>query len=128
MINDYDSIAENFLSGLTISDKKTLYNQLLALKEVHRINQNSSYYTFKNLRRAVHKNSERRKRTISYQTLTNERLEIHQLHEQHFFKNCYKVDIYLNHQKYDFELIDSLLKFLKDLAHSTTVTAQKIIV
>lgn len=128
MTNDYDSIAEHFLSGLTINDKTTLYNQLLALEEVHRINQNSSYYTFRNLKRAVHRNSERRKRTITYKTKTNEELKIHQLHEQHFFKNCYKIEVYLNQQKYNFELIDSLLQHLKEPVYSTTMVYQEITV
>ncbi|MHC5227454.1 hypothetical protein ACYSNW_04150 [Enterococcus sp. LJL99] len=128
MTNDYDSIAEHFLSGLTINDKTTLYNQLLALEEVHRINQNSSYYTFRNLKRAVHRNSERRKRTITYKTKTNEELKIHQLHEQHFFKNCYKIEVYLNQQKYNFELINSLLHHLKEPVYSTTMVYQEITV
>lgn len=128
MTNDCDHIAENFLSELTTKDKTTLYNQLLALEEVHRINQNSSYYTFRNLKRAAHKNSERRKRTITYKTKTNEVLKIHQIHEQHFFKNSYKIEIYLNQQKYTFDLVKSLLKILKEPVYSTSMMYQEITV
>lgn len=128
MTNDYDSIAEFFLSELTTKEKITLYNQLLALEEVHRINQNSSYYTFRNLKRAVHRSSERRKRTITYKTKANQELIIHQIHEQHFFKNCYKIEVYLNQQKYCFELIDSLLQILKEPVYSTPMTYQEITV
>ncbi|WP_430603832.1 hypothetical protein IGJ02_001407 [Enterococcus sp. DIV0724b] len=113
MTSDYDSLAQDFLTGLIPEERTKLYNDLLALEEVHKLNQHSSYYTFKNLKRAVHRHSERRKRTFRYMNSFNNELIIHQIHEQHFFKNKYCMHVYFNSQECTYLFIDCLLSVLK---------------
>ncbi|MGX7262845.1 hypothetical protein [Enterococcus crotali] len=113
MTSDYDSLTQEFLAGLVPEERTRLYNDLLALEDVHKLNQHSSYYTFKNLKRAVHRHSERRKRTFRYMNKWNNELVIHQIHEQHFFKNNYCIHVYLNSTEYSYVFIDQLLANLK---------------
>ncbi|MBM7688203.1 hypothetical protein BCR24_06100 [Enterococcus ureilyticus] len=113
MTSDYDNLAQEFLAGLVPEERTKLYNDLLALEEVHKLNQYSSYYTFKNLKRALHRHSERRKRTFRYLNKFNNELVIHQIHEQHFFKNNYCIHVYFNSQECNYLFIDHLLSMLK---------------
>ncbi|MGX7245741.1 hypothetical protein ACWOC1_12940 [Enterococcus quebecensis] len=113
MASDYDYLAEDFLTGLIPEEKTRLYNDLLALEEVHKLNQDSSYYTFKNLKRIVHRHSERRKRTFRYINSYDKELVIHQVHEQHFFKNNYCIHVYFNSKECTYLFIEQLLTMLK---------------
>lgn len=128
MTSDYDHLAQAFLAGLVLEEKTKLYNDLLALEEVHKLNQHSSYYTFKNLKRAVHRHSERRKRTIRYVNSYNNELIIHQIHEQHFFKNNYCIHVYFNSKEYSYPFIDYLLSVLKAPVSSQNWIVQEITV
>ncbi|WP_086312852.1 hypothetical protein A5821_000410 [Enterococcus sp. 7F3_DIV0205] len=128
MTSDYDSLAQDFLAGLKPEERTKLYNDLLALEEVHKLNQHSSYYTFKNLKRAVHRHSERRKRTFRYKNSFNTELVIHQIHEQHFFKNNYCIHVYFNAHEYTYLLIDHLLSALKTPKSATMRTFQEVTV
>lgn len=113
MTSDYDDLAQEFLTRLAPEEKTQLYNDLLALEEVHKLNKHSTFYTFKNLKRALHRHSERRKRTFRYTNNQNNELVIQQIHEQHFFKNKYCIHIYLNSTEYSYQFIDQLLSKLK---------------
>lgn len=113
MTSDYDNLAQEFLAGLAPEEKTQLYNDLLALEEVHKLNQHSTFYTFRNLKRAAHRHSERRKRTFRYMNSHNTELIIHQIHEQHFFKNNYCIHVYLNSKECTYLFIDQLLSMLK---------------
>ncbi|WP_207694247.1 hypothetical protein DOK67_0002418 [Enterococcus sp. DIV0212c] len=126
MTSDYDHLAQAFLAGLVPAERTKLYNDLLALEEVHKLNQHSSYYTFKNLKRAAHRHSERRKRTFRYMNNHNEELVIHQIHEQHFFKNTYCLHVYFNSEECTYLLIDHLLSMLKAPVSSPIRTFQEI--
>lgn len=128
MTSDYDSLAQDFLTGLRPEERTKLYNDLLALETVHKLNQHSTYYTFKNLKRAVHRRSERRKRTFRYMNSLNNELIIHQIHEQHFFKNNYCIHVYFNSQECSYLLIDQLLSMLKTPASTPVRTFQEITV
>ena len=113
MTSDYDHLTREFLAGLALKERTNLYNDLLALEEVHKLNQHSSYYTFKNLKRVFQRHSERRKRTFHYTNSQNDELLIHQIHQQHFFKNNYCIKIYYNSNECDYLLINQLLTALK---------------
>ncbi|ALS00880.1 hypothetical protein ATZ33_05705 [Enterococcus silesiacus] len=128
MTSDYDSLAQEFLAGLIPEERTRLYNDLLALEDVHKLNQHSSYYTFKNLKRAVHRHSERRKRTFRYMNNLSNELVIHQIHEQHFFKNNYCIHVYFNATEYSYVFIDQLLAHLKAPATSPLRSFQEITV
>jgi hypothetical protein len=113
MTSDYDTLTQEFLAGLVLEERTKLYNDLLALEEVHKLNQHSSYYTFKNLKRVFRRRSERRKRTFRYINSHNNELLIHQIHEQHFFKNKYCIQIYFNSTECSYIVIEQLLATLK---------------
>ncbi|OTN90177.1 hypothetical protein A5819_002676 [Enterococcus sp. 7E2_DIV0204] len=128
MTSDYDSLAQDFLTGLAPEERTKLYNDLLALEVVHKLNQHSTYYTFKNLKRAAHRHSERRKRTFRYMNSFNNELIIHQIHEQHFFKNKYCIHVYFNSQEYNYLFIERLLSKLKSPVSAPMRTFQEITV
>lgn len=128
MTSDYDSLVQDFLTELTPEEQTKLYNDLLALEEVHKLNQHITYYTFKNLKRAVHRHSERRKRTFRYMNNLNDELIIHQVHEQHFFKNKYCIHVYINSQECTYRFIDLLLSKLKEPIASSMRNFQEITV
>ncbi|MBO0469010.1 hypothetical protein JZO66_00535 [Enterococcus sp. DIV0242_7C1] len=113
MTSDYDHLTQEFLAGLVLEERTKLYNDLLALEEVHKLNQHSSYYTFRNLKRIFQRHSERRKRTFRYINSHNNELLIHQIHEQHFCKNKYCIQIYFNSKECNYLFIDQLLTALK---------------
>lgn len=113
MTSDYDCLAQEFLAGLIPEERTKLYNDLLALEVVHKLNQHSSYYTFRNLKRALHRHSERRKRTFRYTNNLNHEVIIHQIHEQHFFKNKYCIHVYIDSHECSYLFIEELLSLLK---------------
>lgn len=114
MDSDCQLLAAEFLTGLSQKEKTALYNDLLALEEVHQLNQHITYYTFKNLKRVAKRHSERRKRSFQYINTYNSELIIHQMHEQHFFKNIYRIQIFINLQEVNYSLIESLLSLLRE--------------
>ena len=128
MTSDYDSLAQDFLTGLIPDERTKLFNDLLALEEVYKLNQHSSYYTFKNLKRAIHRYSERRKRTFRYTNSFNNEIVIHQIHEQHFFKNNYCIHIYFNSYECSYVFVEKLLSMLKVPVCSPIRTFQEITV
>ena len=57
-----------FLSELTAEERSCLYNDLLSIKDVYLCNKDTSFYTFRKIRRATKRCAECRKRTFSYRT------------------------------------------------------------
>ncbi|MBL1230354.1 hypothetical protein IW492_14045 [Enterococcus sp. BWB1-3] len=114
MQEDYTTIAQDFLASLTKKEKIRLYNDLLALKTVHHMNQDHTYYTFKNIKRGVKKYSERRKRCFNYVNDQQVELMINQIHEQHFFKNGYRIEVYLAKHECSYAFIECLLQTLQE--------------
>ncbi|MHC5216062.1 hypothetical protein ACYSNR_05300 [Enterococcus sp. LJL128] len=113
MQDDYTAIAEDFLAFLAKNEKTRLYNDLLALKTVHDMNQDTAYYTFKNIKRGVKKYSERRKRSFSYENDQHVELKIHQIHEQHFFKNAYRIEVSVGNHECGYVIVERLLEQLQ---------------
>lgn len=107
------TMAQQFLADLNDEDQIRLYNDLLALEEVHRLNEHASFYTFRKLKRATHRHFECRKRTFRYMNQKNNELIIHQLHEQHVFKNHYRIQVFYNLHEYDFRFIEELTNALR---------------
>lgn len=108
-------LAQRFLEGMTEEEQIALYNDLLALKDVHNQNSKTTFYTFRKIKRASHRNFECRKRTYRYTNKQNDELIINQIHEQHFFKNHYRIQIFFNLQEYDLELVKTILTELRGL-------------
>ena len=113
MQEDYQVLAQDFLASLTKKEKVRLYNDLLALKTVHNMNQDKTYYTFKNIKRGVKKYSERRKRCFNYVNQQEVDLTINQIHEQHFFKNGYRIEVYVNQHECSYAFVECLLQTLQ---------------
>lgn len=107
-------LAHKFLTGLTQEERTALYNDLLALQEVHLQNSKASFYTFRKLRRASHRHFECRKRTLRFVNIRNEELVIHQIHEQRVFKNKYRIQVFFNLQEYNYLLIEDILASLQE--------------
>ncbi|MGK0551553.1 hypothetical protein ACSFB8_05500 [Enterococcus faecalis] len=112
MSTDCKSVAQTFLAELSLSKRAKLYNDLLALQEVHRLNNQKVYYTFKNFRHIAKRHCERRKRSLRYVNNEANELVIHQIHEQHFFKNIYKLQLFLDGQEYDEQLLTQFIDTL----------------
>lgn len=110
---------EEFLRGLTLEEKSKLFNELLAVGEVYHSNRNTSFYTFRKIRRATKKYVECRKRTIEFRNQHNDELVIHQIHEQHVFKNHYRFQVFYNMQERNFSFIETMLDLLRQerMAH-----------
>lgn len=53
-----------FLSELTAEERSCLYNDLLSIKDVYLCNKDTSFYTFRKIRRATKRCAECRKRTF----------------------------------------------------------------
>ena len=88
-----------FLSELTAEERSCLYNDLLSIKDVYLCNKDTSFYTFRKIRRATKRCAECRKRTFLYQTEHKGELSISQIHEQKRFKNHYRIQILFNGQE-----------------------------
>jgi hypothetical protein len=112
MSTDCEVIAKTFLSELSLTEQAKLYNDLLALQEVHRLNNQSVYYTFKNVRYIAKRHCERRKRSFRYVNDQSSELLIYQIHEQHFFKNIYKLQLFIDGKEYDDQLLTQFIDTL----------------
>ncbi|BAL61868.1 hypothetical protein QQG09_03180 [Melissococcus plutonius] len=119
---DYLTDAKNFLAGLTKDEQAVLYNDLLALQEVHQTNEHRCYYTLRNVKGIAKKYSKRRTRSFSYQNAHSDELLIYQTHEQHFLKNTYHIQIFFNKQKYPYDFIVQLLVLLKQTITESMVS------
>ncbi|MBP2099315.1 hypothetical protein [Enterococcus rivorum] len=126
MDSDCQLLATEFLAGLSPKEKTNLYNDLLALEDVHQLNQDITYYTFKNLKRVAKRHSERRKRSFQYINKYNNELLIHQIHEQHFFKNIYRIQIFINLQEVNYTFVECLLSSLRAPTLENMFTYQEI--
>ncbi|MGM0124385.1 hypothetical protein IGI37_001762 [Enterococcus sp. AZ194] len=114
------TMVQQFLEDLDAEEQIRLYNDLLALEAVHHLNEHASFYTFRKLKRATHRHFECRKRTLRYMNKKNNELIIHQLHEQHIFKNHYRMQVFYNLHEYDFRFVSELIEALRkeNLVHT----------
>ncbi|KAF1304741.1 MULTISPECIES: hypothetical protein [Enterococcus] len=108
------SNVEYFLATLSVEDKLQLFNDLLAVDEVYHLNKDTSFYTFRKLKRASQRHCECRKRTIQFKNQKNDELVIHQIHEQHIFKNHYRFQVFYNLEEQNFSFIELLLEALRE--------------
>lgn len=104
--------AKRFLSELSQEEKARLYNDLLSIKDVYQCNKDTSFYTFRKIRRAIKRRAECRKRTFQYQTNTKHQLTICQIHEQRLFKNHYRIQVTYDQQEFTYTFIEELLQLL----------------
>lgn len=112
-MGETQDVAAAFLQSLPIEEKVQLFNDLLAVEEVYHSNRNTTFYTFRKLRRASKRHFECRKRTFQYTNQQSHELVIQQIHEQHVFRNHYYFKVFFNMQEYSFQLVDDLLEILR---------------
>ncbi|MBO0431660.1 hypothetical protein [Enterococcus sp. DIV0660C] len=119
-MEDSTYTAQQFLTELTPEERARLYNDLLGIKDVYLCNKDTSFYTFRKIRRATKRHAECRKKTAHYQTNSNHELLINQIHEQKVFKNQYRIQVVFNTQEYNYDFIDYLLNLLHSLHFTNT--------
>lgn len=110
------TIAQDFVHSLTIEEREQLFNELLALEDVHKHNKHISYFTMRNMKRLGKGRNERCKRTLRYMGIHNDELLVHQFHEQRLFKNEYRIQIFFNMKEYDYSLVEQILSILRQPA------------
>lgn len=104
--------AQCFLMDLSPEETSRLYNDLLSIKDVYLCNKDTSFYTFRKIRRAAKRHTECRKRTFEYQTFSEHQLVISQIHEQKLFKNHYRIQVTYDQQEFDYTFIEEVLSLL----------------
>ncbi len=124
-MSEQESAIEQFLSPLSLEEKRDLFNDLLAIEAVYRQNRKTTFYTFRKIRQASRRHVECRKRTLQFRNLRNDELVISQIHEQHLFKNHYHFKVFFNMEEQSFEFVEQLLDSLRkeQLRYYTSQTA-----
>lgn len=105
-------IAQEFLHHMNEADKHQLFNYLLGLNVTHKENVNTSFYTYKNLKKWL-KPKQQPIQTFSFINDHNDELIISQLKYQKLFKQGYQIKVFYNLNEYDYHLVDDLLVELK---------------
>lgn len=108
------SAAQKFLDSMTEINKQRLLNALLGLDSTHALNCNTSFYSYRNLKKIFKPNKAQPMQTLHFSNTTNDQLVIRQLKQHSFLKNSYRIEIRLNSVLYDYQLIDCLLQQLNE--------------
>lgn len=111
---DASAAAHNFLASMNELDKQHLLNALLGLDTTHNLNQNTSFYSCRNLKKLFHPKRSQAMQSLHFSNQTQDRLVIRQLKDYLFLKNTYRIEILLNSQLYDYHLINCLLEQLHE--------------
>lgn len=109
---DAPAAAKKFLDSMMETDKQHLLNDLLGLDTTHNLNRNTSFYSYRNLKKLLHPRQSQAMQSLRFSNQSNEELVIRQLKDHSFLKNSYRIEILLNSQTYDYQLIDCLLEQL----------------
>lgn len=104
--------AEKFLNSMLETDKQHLFNALLGLDTTHNLNRNTSFYSYRNLKKILHPKQSKAMQSLHFSNQLNEELVVRQLKDHSFLKNSYRIEIILNSQIYDYQLINCLLEQL----------------
>lgn len=106
---DAPAAAKKFLARMSEIDKQHLFNALLGLASTHALNHNTSFYSYRNLKKILHPRQSQAMQSLHFSNQSKDELQIRQLKEHSFFKNSYRIEILLNAEVYDYYLIDCLL-------------------
>lgn len=96
------------------TDKQHLLNALLGLDTTHSINCNTSFYSYRNLKKILHPRQSQAMQSLHFSNQSQDELIIRQLKDHSFLKNSYRIEIRLNSQTYDYQLISCLLERLHE--------------
>ena len=111
---DAPAAAQKFLDSMKDTDKQHLFNALLWLDSTHSLNCNTSFYSYRNLKKLLHPKQSQAMQSLHFSNHSQEELVIRQLKDHSFLKNSYRIEILLNRQTYDYRLIDCLLEQLHE--------------
>ncbi|MGX7203783.1 hypothetical protein [Enterococcus pingfangensis] len=111
---DATAAAQKFLDSTNELDKQHLLNALLGLDTTHNLNCNTSFYSYRNLKKLFHPKQSQAMQSLHFSNQTQDRLIIRQLKDHLFLKNSYRIEILLNSQIYDYRLIKCLLEQLHE--------------
>ena len=111
---DAPAAAQKFLDSMKDTDKQHLFNALLGLDSTHSLNCNTSFYSYRNLKKLLHPKQSQAMQSLQFSNHSQEELVIRQLKDHSFLKNSYRIEILLNRQTYDYRLIDCLLEQLHE--------------
>lgn len=111
---DAPAAAEIFLESMLESDKQYLLNVLLGLDSTHNLNQHTSFYSYRNLKKILHPKQSHPMQSLHFTNQSQDCLIIRQLKDRSFLKNSYHIEILLNNQSYNYRLIDCLLAQLHE--------------
>ncbi|MGG5368919.1 hypothetical protein [Enterococcus sp. AZ196] len=106
--------AQNFLNSMNETDRQRLLNALLGLDTTHNLNRDTSFYSYRNLKKLLHPKQSQAMQSLRFSNTAQDDLIIRQLKEHSFLKNSYRIEILLNSQSYDYRLINCLLEQLTE--------------
>ncbi|MBO0453484.1 hypothetical protein [Candidatus Enterococcus murrayae] len=106
--------AQNFLNSMNETDRQRLLNALLGLDTTHNLNRDTSFYSYRNLKKLLHPKQSQAMQSLRFSNTAQDNLIIRQLKEHSFLKNSYRIEILLNSQSYDYRLINCLLEQLTE--------------
>ncbi|MGM0166770.1 hypothetical protein IGI39_001732 [Enterococcus sp. AZ135] len=111
---DAPAAARNFLDSMNETDKQHLLNALLGLNTTHNLNRNTSFYSYRNLKKILHPKQSQAMQALHFSNTAEDNLEVRQLKDHSFLKNSYRIEILLNSESYDYQLIYCLLEQLHE--------------
>lgn len=111
---DAPAAAQKFLNSMNETDKQHLLNALLGLDTTHNLNRNTSFYSYRNLKKLLHPRQSQAMQSLQFANTAQDQLVIRQFKDHSFLKNSYRIEILLNSENYDYQLIDCLLAKLHE--------------
>lgn len=106
--------AKKFLTHMDKKSRHELFNDLLALQHVYKLNSKTSFYAFSFPKKGLQKLVTQRGCLFQYQNNQNDELIIQQVHQQILFKHSYQFKVFYNLVELDFSFIEELLALLTE--------------
>lgn len=111
---DAPAAAQKFLDSMNEEDQQRLLNALIGLNTTHNLNRDTSFYSYRNLKKMMHPKQSQAMQSLHFTNTTQDTLIIRQLKEHSFLKNSYRIEILFNAVSYDYQLVTTLLQLLHE--------------
>ncbi|OTO76999.1 MULTISPECIES: hypothetical protein [unclassified Enterococcus] len=111
---DAGAAAHTFLNSMEETEKQQLLNALLGLDTTHNLNQGTSFYSYRNLKKMLHPKQSQAMQCLNFSNQAQDTLVIKQFKVHSFLKNSYRIEILLNTHSYEYQLVDCLLQELHE--------------
>ncbi|MFC4771696.1 hypothetical protein [Enterococcus hermanniensis] len=106
---DASLTAHKYLSSMSKRDQQQLFNTLIGLDATHCLNCNTSFYSYRNLKKIFRSKKSQEMQSVLFVNERDEKLVIKQFKDSTFLKNSYRIEVLINNELYDYHLIDELL-------------------